>query len=223
MREQESPPTVLPLEKAVTFGQILIQPIGAGRFRLCHRDDAEKVSSLEKFENPEEALQIARTDDAGKYRALKTAPNLRHGWLLELGTVDLSRALDYFYPGRVALFEAWKKGRLKSTAVRDTLGRQSGMYRIAATISDEQLDDLIGNFCRSDTGCLRTILWKRDASGTIPSTKLPSEKFDPGCDQVAIYSSAAQRPENVPLLCQEACNLLIAECRKAVKDRGNNL
>src|SRR5205814_770556 len=64
---------------------------------------------------------------------------------------------------------------------------------------------------KSDGGCLRTILWKRDTHGAIPSTKLPSEKFDPGHDQ-------AGRGENaIPLLCQEACNLLVGECRKAVK------
>jgi sirohydrochlorin cobaltochelatase len=149
---------------------------------------------------------------------------LRHGWQLEIGVFDLWRALDYFYPGRLALIEAWKERRLKSTPMRDTLGRQSGMYRVAATISDQQLNGVIGNFCRSDGGCLRTILWKRDAGGTIPSTKLPSAKFDPRYDQTLVNGNPAQPQENIPLLCQEACNLLVAECRKVVKgtpDSGN--
>ena len=50
---------------------------------------------------PEDAIEIAKHDDAGNYRPLKTAPNLRHGWRLELETLeDLRRALDYFYPGQ---------------------------------------------------------------------------------------------------------------------------
>jgi len=85
------------------------------------------------------------------------------------------------------------------------------MYRIAAKISDKQIDDVVGNFCKSDGGCLRTILWKRDTHGAIPSTNLPPKKFDPGHDQTGRGQNA------IPLLCQEPCNLLVAECRKAVK------
>ena len=107
------------------------------------------------------------------------------GWRLELDTVEeLRRALDYFYPGRLAVFAAWKSGNLKTTSLRETLDRQSGMYRVAAKISDPQINDLVADFCRSDGGCLRTILWKRDRSGAIASTKLPKEKFDPAYDQV---------------------------------------
>src|SRR5262249_7299888 len=134
---------------------------------------------------------------------------------------ELRRALDYFYPGRLAVLAAWKSGDLKTTALRETLDRQSGMYRAAAKISDLQINDLVADFCRSDGGCLRTILWKRDRNGAIASTKLPKEKFDhvmacsrrPAGDARVSYTEAA----TVPLLCQEACNLLVAECRKAVK------
>ncbi len=38
---------------------------------------------LEIFRNPEDAIEIARYDDDGNYRPLKTAPNLRHGWRME--------------------------------------------------------------------------------------------------------------------------------------------
>ena len=85
------------------------------------------------------------------------------------------------------------------------------MYRVAAKISDEQIDELVGDFCRSDGGCLRTILWKRDASGTIASTKLPPEKFDPAFDQTG------RGDLGIPLLCQEACNLLVSAAREVVK------
>jgi hypothetical protein len=65
---------------------------------------------------------------------------------------------------------------------------------------------------------LRTILWKRDAEGAVSSTKLPAEKFEPAYDQVEVSAQPGSTiPATVPLLCQEACNLLIAECRKMVK------
>src|SRR5213596_2801029 len=165
------------------FGEIFVQKTTSGRFVLSHRDD-ELVDHLQTFRNAQDAIEIAKYDDAGNYRPLKTAPNLRHGWRLELDTLEqLRRALDYFYPGRLAVFAAWKKGMLQTTPLRETLDRQSGMYCLAAKISDSQIDDLVAGFCRADGGCLRTILWKRDACGTVASTKLPKEKFDPDYDQ----------------------------------------
>src|SRR5437667_2313862 len=201
------------------LGQILIQKITTGLFVLLHRDD-ESVDQLKSFRSAEDAIEIAKHDDDGKYRPLKTAPNLRHGWRLELATLEeLRRALDYFYPGRLAVFAAWKSGQLKTTLLRETLDRQSGMYRVAAKISDPQIDEVVADFCRSDRGCLRTILWKRDRNGAVASTKLPKEKFDPSVDQAAVRPESTT-PATVPLLCQEACNLLIAECRKVVKDES---
>jgi sirohydrochlorin cobaltochelatase len=208
-----------------SFGQILVRQTGTS-FVLSHRDDAS-LDKLRMYRHADDAIVIAKYDDAGNYRPLKTAPNLRHGWQLELATVEeLGRTLNYFYPSRLAVFAAWKSGYLKTTALRETLDRQSGMYRAAAKISDPQINDLVADFCRSDSGCLRTILWKRDRKGEIASTKLPREKFDLSFDQViapcsrrpvgdapASHSEAA----TVPLLCQEACNLLVAECRKTVK------
>jgi sirohydrochlorin cobaltochelatase len=203
------------LRDRCSLGQILIQKTD-GSFVLCHRDD-EVRNDLQRFKNADDAIEIAKHDDAGNYRPLKTAPNLRHGWRLELETLEkLRHALDYFYPGRLAVFAAWKSDKLQTTPLRETLDRQSGMYRVAAKISDLQIDDLVAGFCRSSGGCLRTILWKRDAAGAIASTKLPKEKFDPAHDQ-ALSRPGATPPATVPLLCQEACNLLIAECRKVVK------
>jgi sirohydrochlorin cobaltochelatase len=207
------------------FGQILVRKTSTSEFVLSHRDE-EAADQLKVFRNAEDAIEIAKYDDDGNYRPLKTAPDLRHGWWLELETLEeLRRALDYFYPGRLAVFAAWKSDQLQTTPLRETLHRQSGMYRVAAKISDSQIDDLVADFCRSDGGCLRTILWKRDRDRAIASTKLPKQKFDPAYDQARVCSrgpvgdahASHSEAATVPLLCQEACNLLVAECRKVVK------
>ena len=109
------------------------------------------------------------------------------------------------------MFVAYENDALVATPLRETLARQTGMYRVAAKIGEEEANALVGNFCRSDGGCLRTILWQRDERGTIASTLLPPEKFNPQHDQTG---SGAQM---IPLLCQEACNLLVAKARKFVK------
>jgi len=193
------------------IGQISITATKDGTFSLTHREDAAS-NDFTNHARPEDAAEIARFDDAGNYRPLKTAPNLRHGWRLSVGDLaGLRLALDLFYPGRLAAFLAWEKGMLRTTSLRQTLERQTGMYRTAAKISDEEADTLVGNFCRSGGGCLRTILWQREGNGSVASTKLPAEKFDPQHDQTGMGENL------IPLLCQEACNLLVAEARKVVK------
>jgi sirohydrochlorin cobaltochelatase len=193
------------------IGQIAIDCGADGVFSLTHRDDAGRPDLL-VYDNAEASIELARFDDGGNYRPLKTAPTLRHGWkLTATNLADLRLALDHFYPGRLAAFFTFERDELRTTPLRETLERQSGMYRIAAQIGEEQADGLVGDFCRSDGGCLRTILWRRDRAGAVPSTKLPPQKFDPSFDQTARGQAV------VPLLCQEACNLLVAEARAVVQ------
>lgn len=193
------------------IGQIAIETQPDGGFALRHRDDAAQDDLTQHYQ-PEDAAVLARFDDGGHYRPLKTAPNLRRGWRVILADLaGLRLALDLFYPGRLAAFLAFDNRELATTPLRVTLERQSGMYRIAAQIDDQQADELVGNFCRSDGGCLRTILWPRALDGTTPSSRLPREKFDPVHDQ----TGGGERI--IPLLCQEACGLLVAAARAVVQ------
>jgi sirohydrochlorin cobaltochelatase len=191
---------------AVVIGEVLVRQRDDGAFELTHRNVSPAVEVA-----ADKAMKISKFDDAGNYRPLKTAPNLRHGWKIAARNSRAAiEAIDAIYPGRLAAWRAWKNRRLTTTCLRGTLNRQSGMYRVAAKISDEQLDDLVGNFCRSNGGCLRTILWRCDKNGVLPSKKLPPEKFDPLFDQTGCGERC------IPLLCQEACNLLVAACRETV-------
>jgi sirohydrochlorin cobaltochelatase len=201
------------LEKGLrSIWRVAIDCRADGTFDLTHQDDVSRLD-LTSHEGPEGALDLARFDDAGNYRPLKTAPTLRRGWRLRVETIGgLWLALDHFYPGRLAAFFTFETDSLETTPLRETLERQSGMYRIAAQIEEEQANELVGNFCRSDGGCLRTILWRRDRSGTVPSTALPAEKFDARFDQTGTGRAI------IPLLCQEACNLLVAEARRVVQE-----
>lgn len=209
MKQSERQLDSLIAGKVSRIGQLEFSPFDGG-FILCHRDDVGR-SDLRNFP-VDAAFEIAKVDDAGDYRPLKTAPTLRHGWkIFASNSKEVSQAIDAIYPGRLAILHAFRAGQLSTTSLRETLNRQSGMYRIAAKVSDAQVDALVGDFCRSDGGCLRTILWKRDARETVPSTKLPMEKFDPAYDQTG------QGAKCIPLLCQEACNLLVAACRDTVK------
>jgi sirohydrochlorin cobaltochelatase len=221
VKEPQRPLQALVAEKFSRIGQLEIERLEGG-FVLSHRDDAGR-SDLGEHEISD-AFEIARFDDAGNYRPLKTAPTLRHGWkIFARDFSQVERVIDTVYPGRLAMLRAFNSGELIATSLRETLDRQSGMYRVAAKISDEQIDRLVGEFCRSEGGCLRTILWKRDGLGKDPSLKLPPEKFDPAVDQYLSAKnprSATATKDFIPLLCQEACNLLVAACRDTVKLQG---
>lgn len=202
--------SLLALE-AGRIGEIRISAAEDGRFSLSHRDDVGR-DDLTGSEDPYAAAGIACYDDSGNYRPLKTAPNLRHGWRLSVtGRESLAIALNLFYPARLAAYSAWKREALATTSLRETFGRQTGMYRAVAQVSEEQVNQLVGNFCRSDGGCLRTILWKRNSAGAVSSTLLPAQKFGGSFDQTGRGEAM------IPLLCQEACNLLVAEARKLLQ------
>lgn len=196
------------------LGEVLGSSCPDGTFTLQHHADARDGlgpgAVPNRFTAPEELRDWVRYDAAGNYRPLKGAPTLRRGWSFQTrSSRDLHRALDFVYPGAIANRLAERAGRLRVVNLRETLGRQSGMYRVTRKITDEDADRMVGAFCRSDTGCLRTILWRIDAAR--PVTSLPARKFDPEADQLGRAGAW------VPFLCAEPCNLLVAQARAVVK------
>jgi 4Fe-4S iron-sulfur cluster binding domain len=69
------------------------------------------------------------------------------------------------------------------------------MYAITKTMSDEQARATVDGFC---AGCLKQRLWEIDGPNSQPVRAVPGDW---------------------PLLCHEACNLLVAEARKVVKKK----
>ncbi|MEO6788025.1 MAG: DR2241 family protein [Chthoniobacteraceae bacterium] len=188
-------------------GQLSILPANEG-WELRHADDAGR-DDLATFFKYDDARSLANLDDAGAYRALKTAPNMRHDWRLALPDAQSVRlALDYFYPAMLGLWLAHGRGEVTPVELRETLGRQTGMYRITQKLTDEQAQRLAAKQCRSNGGCLKTILWHISPRVSIPL--LPPEKF----------RADATPADSLPLLCHEACNILIAAARKMVKDES---
>ncbi len=191
------------------IGQIAITPTADGGFELCHQEDLANPS-LEISEDPTQARHIATNDDHNTYRPLKSAPNLRHGWQMKLTSLaDLRLALDLFYPAALGMALAQKQGRLTATNVRNTLNRQTGMYRVTGLLSNEDANTLVAQTCKSDGGCLRSILWQIDEA--VPIAHLPAEKTDPD----HLQGSPGER--GIPLLCREICCHLIAAAREKVK------
>jgi hypothetical protein len=162
------------LETEAVFGQVLVRRVGHG-FELRHVEDRD-VAGLE----PVVAAglrALAQTTAAGAFRPLKSAPNLRRGWVMAVHDgVGLGRALDTFYPGALAdWFVVERSGRAAAVGFRDFLERQTGMYRIAAMLTDEQAGRVL-KACCAPTLCLKHRLWGlpgEDLKTSGPKTRIP--------------------------------------------------
>ncbi len=180
------------------IGEIVVGP----GLTIRHREEGRN-EGLTVYTNANDALEIAKYDSAGAYRPLKTAPNLVRGWKLRLETVEeLKLALDFFYPAAIGTWLAAERGELEAVPLRETLGRQTGMYRVTRLMNDEQADELNRTACDRATGCLRRNLWPLDVGRDAPLTE----------SLAAVRASVAGTTE-VPILCAEACNLLVAAAR----------
>ncbi len=189
------------------IGQIRVLSLGGERVLLHHvKDDPAAVPTCSS--DPNDAVKIALYDDWGAYRPLKTAPNLRRGWKMELSSLsDLRLALDLFYPAALGMWCDFLQDAIRPTPWRETVDRQTGMYRIVGKITDAQTCELLGRTCQRESGCLRHILWPLRPGET---------HFLQQTDRDSLRRRFAQG--EIPLLCVEACNLVVAAGRPVVKE-----
>ena len=193
------------------LGEVLIRPQGSG-WILCHQADEAQVgtSALTSYHSPAEARDIARQDAAGQFRPLKTAPTLKTGWELHLpDALALQEALDALYPAALANWFRFADGQIPPRNLKEMLGRQTGMYRITGLLRESEAQTLVAATCHSGN-CQRKLLWSWD--GTIPWHLLPTQKNPSPPNPAEAFPA-------MPLLCTDACPLLIGPARPLVKDR----
>ena len=198
------------------IGQIEIQTIDlkSERFALSHADEAFRLSEpdfggLEVYRRADDAHALGTFGDDGEYRFSKARTNLARGWVLIVeGLEELRRALDLFYPAALGVWTARQTGQLEIQNLRDKLNRQTGMYRFARNISDAGAQQLVREVCGPAHQCAKRILWQLDVATPLEDSEASRYNGIPG-----------NVPENeaIPLLCREACNHFVAECRKASK------
>ena len=188
---------LLTRESRLHFGELVLTRDSNGRFTACHRDDEGSDTGLEPLASVRELREMAKSDAAGEYRPLKTAPGLKSGWITttECGREFLQR-LDAIYPGLFATWVAYERGSLSPVTLRDTLGRQTGMYRFAGSITDEMAQRMTEELCAP--GCLRCITWSFDA-------ELPTDRIE-------------RKTGTVPLICTEACTFAVSRARELAKE-----
>jgi sirohydrochlorin cobaltochelatase len=172
-----------------------------GGYRITHTEDVG-CAGLTLHTSPEAARAIANVDAAGAFRALKSSPSLQRGWALKLRDLgEVRLALDYLYPAAVAMARSHAEGTLQAVPLRQTLGRQTGMYRFSNGIRDDQAGPMISRVC-ADSNCMRRILYDL----TVDQRLDAPEKRDKVCAS-----------GELPLLCIEACCHIVGEARKIAR------
>jgi sirohydrochlorin cobaltochelatase len=191
------------------IGQIAILRSSSSEFvfELRHADDvALAPSSLTAYQHAEAARELSFTDESGEYRPLKTAPNLRRGWRMLLNTENQLRiALDHFYPAMTAIYASLLDESLRPVPLRETLERQTGMYAATKRLTESEAYVLVCTACH-DANCLKKVLWTLDGKNEFLG--LPEDQ-----------RRHQDEPSRIPLLCHEACNILVAKAREVVKKR----
>lgn len=131
---------------------------GQRRYSLCNKADRER-DDLEAYDDPRDARQIAKYDDDGDYRPLKTAPTLQTGWqFTDLTGTEALRTIDFLYPATVQNWYLERQDALDVSHWRETAERQTGIYDIIDELGPEAVEWL-ANACCVDSQCLKRRQW----------------------------------------------------------------
>ena len=179
------------------FGQLLIREAGHG-FSLCHHLDAGLAPLADiPRESVREWVQFS---EGGAFRPLKSAPNLRRGWKVELrDATELEQILNQIYPGSVADFFWAQQDPVPITDYRNFTARQTGMYRITAALEDGPAK-LMVRACCHPRQCLKQRLWTvANLEGDSPQSKSLIPCLEP-CAILLEFARKTARLEQEPRL-----------------------
>ena len=172
------------------FAQVIVRPKPTGGYALRHVDDAQ-ARDLQQSDDPRDARGIARLTASGEYRPLKSSPNLRRGWELNIADArSLGTAMNYLYPAGVVHWYLLREGRLTLTNFRQNAARQSGIYQRTRRLTDQGVQDA-ARACCEDEVCLKKTLWEVDEN-----TPLGIDRGDgeiPCPEPCSIFVSFARR------------------------------
>ena len=172
-----------------SLAQVLVRFTDPG-YELCHVDD-RKLEDMLLYEDPRKAREISKRTEEGEYRPLKSAPNLRRGWLLRVSDDrELAVAMNHLYPAALIHWHLHREGRLEITNYRENAARQSGIYKRVQRLTDEGVQDA-AKACCEDAVCLKKTLWDVDEDNPLQMER--GEGGIPCPEPCSIFVSFARR------------------------------
>jgi hypothetical protein len=171
------------------FGQVLIRQTSPG-YSLRHEDDAD-AADLELHEDPRSAREISRLTEAGEHRPLKSSPNLRRGWEIQVqDPKELAVAMNYLYPAGIVHWHLHREGELEITSYRESAARHSGIYKRIRHLSDAGVQNA-ARACCEDAVCLKKTLWDVDEKTPLEMDR--GEGEIPCPEPCSVFVSFARR------------------------------
>jgi hypothetical protein len=141
----------------IVFAEAMVRKVLDG-FDLRHVTDCDAPTL--RLVSADQLREIAQFTAHKQFRPLKSAPTLQRGWhFLARNASELEHALQCLYPAGVADWFAAQCPAPPVTNYRDFAARQTGMYRVAASLSDEQVAHVARAGCHKRF-CLKRRLWR---------------------------------------------------------------
>lgn len=165
---------------------------GSRRYSLRHTADRDTaLDILQPYQEPGDAREIARFDDDGRFRPLKSVPSLATGWIFpRLDGPSLVQTIDFFYPASVSNWHLERRGELDVVDWREAADRQTGIYEPVGQLSPLAVE-CATEACCVDSQCIKRRRWEFDEETPI-----------------GVPSGAGEIP------CREPCSLFIAGARE---------
>ena len=173
---------------ALALAQVVIARTAAG-FELRQIDDRGLPADQLRTVPVSELRGLAQKTATGAFRPLKSSPNLQRGWRADVsGPVELEAALRDLYPGAVADWFAVHAGIPYVTDYRPFTERQSGMYRVTATLTDTEAAQVVRACCPKQF-CLKQRLWT--VPGLTPDS-VDAKSLIPCLEPCAVFLELAR-------------------------------
>jgi len=149
---------VAQIRDELLVGQVLIERKDGG-YEMQHIEDGDRSGFSLRTVKLADLRALTQRSKEGAFRPLKSAPSLQNGWRLKVrDDTELEIALNHLYPGAISDWFAAQSSTAPVTHYRTFTNRQTGIYRIAKLLTDEQVCN-VARACCHRTFCLKRRLW----------------------------------------------------------------
>lgn len=166
-----------------TLGEVTVSFDGPKAIVMGPRADR---ASVELPPNPDAVRAFVREDAAGRYRPLSGARTMRGGWRVTCTSPgQLEEVLDAIYPLALRHQLMHARGELDTVDLETVLERQTGRYRVAASLDEGGRAVARRVLC---SGCVRVPIWagERAEGDTIPCPE-PCSVLVALCREAALW------------------------------------
>lgn len=167
----------------------------SGRFMAQHVADRNSTNKLTRLTTVEEVLKWSETTNSGENRPLKTAPDLKSGWVISETSIEMFvKKIDALYPNVLQDTVDYYTATNTPLDFRSLIASMENCTGFANQVTDAQINKVMRDQCFR--GCLRRIAWGID--NKCPVSKLPPPQ------------------SAIPAVCNRACEFALEATKQLI-------